>query len=216
MKVLITAATLRELNSVRPATKHNANIQYLVSGIGAIATCYSLTKALSKGLFDAVIQVGIAGAFSNYDNPFKVVVINRDCFADLGVDDHGVFIPAAKKGFLSGDSIYTPDGWLSNPCPTAFTEWEKLLQLPEASAITVQTVSGSTERISEIQRIYNPDIETMESAALFYTCLKENIPFMAIRAISNKVEPRNKNAWDINGALETLNTVLFPLISHIS
>ena len=213
MKILITAATLRELDSIKQAAKYNADIRYLVSGIGAVATCYSLTKALLSEKFDAVIQIGIAGAFHKYCDSSKVVVINRDCFADFGVDDRGIFTPAANKGFLIGDNIYTSGGWLLNPCPTAFPEWKKLLCVPEATAITVQTVSGSTERISEMQRIYNPDIETMEGAALFYTCIKQNIPFMALRAISNKVEPRNKSAWDIDGALKALATAISSLIS---
>jgi hypothetical protein len=32
----------------------------------------------------------------------------------------------------------------------------------------------------------------------------EKIPFLAIRAISNKVEPRNIKAWDIPLALDKL------------
>jgi len=44
----------------------------------------------------------------------------------------------------------------------------------------------------------------MEGATFFYICAIEKIPFLAIRAISNKVEPRNKKGWNIPLALNNL------------
>ena len=55
---------------------------------------------------------------------------------------------------------------------------------------------------------YNPDIETMEGATFFYICSRENIPFLALRAISNRVEPRNKEKWNIQLALDNLSEKL--------
>jgi futalosine hydrolase len=55
---------------------------------------------------------------------------------------------------------------------------------------------------------FNPDIETMEGATFFYICSLENIPFLALRAISNKVERRNKINWKIALALNNLSEKL--------
>jgi len=64
-------------------------------------------------------------------------------------------------------------------------------------------------------RKFNPDIETMEGATFFYICSMENIPFLALRAISNRVEKRNRDNWNITLALknlsEKLNDVLLTL-----
>jgi futalosine hydrolase len=59
-----------------------------------------------------------------------------------------------------------------------------------------------------LQSRFSPDIETMESAAFFYVCLQEKIPFLALRAISNKVEPRDKSKWNIPLAMQNLSNVL--------
>ena len=44
----------------------------------------------------------------------------------------------------------------------------------------------------------------MEGATFFYICAREKIPFLSLRAISNKVEPGNRDAWDIQLALGNL------------
>jgi futalosine hydrolase len=56
-----------------------------------------------------------------------------------------------------------------------------------------------------ISERYHPDIETMEGAAFFYVCSRENIPFLAIRAVSNKVELRNREKWNIPLAINNLS-----------
>jgi futalosine hydrolase len=48
----------------------------------------------------------------------------------------------------------------------------------------------------------------MEGAAFFYICSRENIPFLALRAVSNKVGPRDKEKWNIRLALDCLSEKL--------
>jgi futalosine hydrolase len=48
----------------------------------------------------------------------------------------------------------------------------------------------------------------MEGAALHYTCLMENIPFIQLRAVSNFVGERDKNKWKMKEAIAVLNEKL--------
>jgi futalosine hydrolase len=80
------------------------------------------------------------------------------------------------------------------------------------SAITVNTATGSETTKEKLAKKFNPDIETMEGATFFYICSRENIPFLALRAISNKVEKRNKNNWNIELALNNLSEKLVDII----
>ncbi len=73
------------------------------------------------------------------------------------------------------------------------------------SAITVNSASGSQPTIDRLVKKYNPGIETMEGATFFYICSGENIPFLALRSVSNRVEPRNKSKWNIPLALNNLS-----------
>jgi futalosine hydrolase len=65
---------------------------------------------------------------------------------------------------------------------------------------------------------FNPDIESMEGATFFYICRREKIPFLALRAISNIVEIRNRSNWDIKLALlnlaEKLNEVFLTMVKR--
>jgi futalosine hydrolase len=48
----------------------------------------------------------------------------------------------------------------------------------------------------------------MEGAALHYVCLKEKIPFLQVRAISNYITRRDRNAWRMAEAIASLNAQL--------
>ncbi len=55
--------------------------------------------------------------------------------------------------------------------------------------------------------VYNPDLETMESASFFYICALEKVPFIAVRSISNMVEERNRDLWNVPLALQSLHEI---------
>src|ERR1035437_4945353 len=84
--------------------------------------------------------------------------------------------------------------------------------LKPVRAITVNTATGSETSRVKLLKKFNPDIETMEGATFFYICSRENIPFLALRAVSNKVEPRNKNNWNIALALNNLSEKLIDVL----
>ena len=55
----------------------------------------------------------------------------------------------------------------------------------------------------------------MEGAAFFLACLLSEVPFLEIRSISNFVEPRNREAWDLPLAIDNLNVALIELIKTL-
>jgi futalosine hydrolase len=133
--------------------------------------------------------------------------VDWDCFGDYGIDNNGLFISLSEAGFANASSDVNS---LSNP-------WLKKIDIPEylvkVRGITLGTVSGSEQSIGKIRQLWNPDIETMESAAVFYVCLLLNKPFICLRAISNFVELRDKGKWRIKEALDNLNTEVIKFIS---
>ncbi|MCB0664545.1 MAG: hypothetical protein KDC80_01930, partial [Saprospiraceae bacterium] len=79
--------------------------------------------------------------------------------------------------------------------------------------ITVNKVHGNDESIERIKEKFNPDIETMEGAAFYYSCHLMHQPCVQIRSISNKVERRNRENWNIPLALKNLTDQLFYLLT---
>ena len=87
--------------------------------------------------------------------------------------------------------------------------------LLSVSSITVNRVHGNKRSITEIINRLNPDIENMEGAAFFQVCNTFNVPCIQIRAISNKVERRNKDNWNLPLAIKNLNNKLVEIISEL-
>ena len=112
---------------------------------------------------------------------------------------------------MSLDEIPFSHGHLNPP------HW-KLLSLPKGlltvNAITVNTTSGTAERISKLENLFDPDIESMEGAAFYFCCMHMHLPCFQLRSISNYVEKRNKANWNIPLAVEQLNIALQKIISN--
>lgn len=205
MKILVVAATSKEIMpvldyySVHPTNgllKSNSTTtpDFLITGVGAIATTYHLTKVLSENTYDLVLNLGICGAYPRTVPIGQTFLIKRDCFADIGAEDGDDFILLTQLNNVYSDTI----GWLY---PLAEIQTE----LPKATSITVNTVTGNERSKNRWKDYYNPDIESMEGAAFFYTCLKEKAPSIQLRTVSNYVGNRQEACWNIDVALEKLN-----------
>ncbi len=199
MKGLIVAATAIELEACRK-TGPQTEVDYRVTGIGVPETLCSLMHWLSRSEYRFVCQVGIAGAYKASVPITSVVEIVSDTFADLGYDDRGQIVPAAAAGWIARDlPLYSPDGWMHHEA--CFSRKE----IPAVRGLTVNTVSGSASRIRSLLSVFDAEVETMETAALFRVCLDLNIPFASLRAISNRVEPRRRESWEMEAALNKLS-----------
>ena len=177
-------------------------VQLCITGVGLTATTYALTKALAKGAYDMVLQVGVGGSFDAHVPLGSLHFVKSEAFADLGAEDHNEFLDLFTMGLHGKDKLPFTDGRLVNPLvKQPFGE-----ALPEAVGITVHTVSGSEGTIAK-RKVHYPDavLESMEGAALHYVCLLEEVPFMQVRAVSNYVTPRDKTQWQMGKAIKGLN-----------
>ncbi len=208
MQILLTAATTLE---IEPFTTADNRIDILITGIGVPAAIYHLQKRIHQIDYDFIIQAGIAGSFSNEIELGRVVLVKQDCFADLGMEENGIYTPVFNTSFADKDEFPFADGWMVNT-----DENLKYANLLKAKAITVNKVSDSELQKQQFVQTFNADIETMEGAALHYVCLQEQIPFLQIRSISNHVGERDKTKWKMKEAIENLNKELTTLINGLT
>ena len=89
------------------------------------------------------------------------------------------------------------------------------MQYKHVNALTVAVNAGTKTTIEKRIKKFKADIETMEGAALHYVCLQNNIPFLQIRTISNYVEIRNKDNWNIPLALQKNADAVLDILSLI-
>jgi len=204
LKILVVAATAAEASvlTVTPGLE----LTTIVTGIGSVATAWAVTKHFSSGLkIDLAINIGIAGSYDEEIQTGDVVVPVSDCFADAGIETKSGFLTLAEAGLQDPDVFPFKAGRIISE--NSYVS-KAIRILRPVNAVTVNTATGSDNTLRMLSRIYNPEIETMEGAAFFYICSMEKIPFIAIRAISNKVEPRDREKWNIPLALENLSVKL--------
>lgn len=208
--VLIVAATEAEADALRSITgiRHsdelfyfgNYEITLLVTGVGSAATSWSMMKWLcSNPAPGLAVNIGIAGSYNDDIKVGDVVTPVTDCFADSGIETEDGFRTLAETGLsdaFTGSGRLVPDN--------RYTMNLSGIVRP-VNAITVNTVTGISDTLKKRMLKFKPDIETMEGATFFYICLREKIPFVALRSISNKVEPRNRKNWDIPLAVRSLS-----------
>jgi futalosine hydrolase len=180
----------------------SSEIRVLVAGVGSISTAWEMQKWISMNdKPDMAINAGIAGSYKQDIKIGDVVMPVTDCFADAGIEDGINFMTLSEAGLAGADEFPFSNGLIhGDPEVTGLL---KGLVKP-VNAITVNTATGSDNTRDKLVRKYNPDIETMEGATFFYICSRERIPFLALRSISNMVEIRNKDNWNIKLALSNL------------
>lgn len=186
-------------------------IDLLVSGAGQVSTAITLTKAFAGTQYDLAINTGLAGTFGEFNDRTEVVLIKQDCFSDLGAQDDQEFLTITDLNLPVYGSHFFENGWLK----PKEVNLKSLENLRKVKGITVNTVHGETEAIRKVVKRLNPDVETMEGAAFFLAAMDAEVPCIQIRAISNKVEKRNREAWKIKEALFAANKKLSQVLNEI-
>jgi futalosine hydrolase len=214
MRILVVAATREEVKDLiydlrftiydfqqgnRPAIQTNSDYNILITGVGMVATAFALGSHLVNNNYDLAINLGICGSFDRNIAIGELVEINRDTLAELGAEDDEQFLSIEKMGF--GEAGFYPSTQLAD-LYNLFNNFN----FKNVSAITVNTVHGNESSIKNVIERLNPQLESMEGAAFFYACKQMDVPCIQIRAVSNYVEKRNRDNWNIGLAIKNLNT----------
>ena len=192
MKILLVAATNQEIKKDLFSSK-----DILITGVGMLNTTLNLTAKLSSTNYDLVINMGVAGSFNSDIKIGNVVEVVEDIFSEIG--------------FQNGESF---SEFINFEVKNTFVV-DGRTNLKKVKGITVNTVHGNEDSIHKIIDRLNPDIESMEGAAVFMVCNNFSIPCIQIRSISNKVEKRNTENWNLPLAIENLNSEVEQIISEL-
>lgn len=206
--VTIVAATAQELEAVRAICSASRfpklDLTWSVLGIGMVNTAISLTQLVLKNPeTDLCINVGIAGSFGPDFLVGDVVQVQQDQIAWFGAEDQDSFLMVEHMGLVAELEVLFPATTVS-------------IHLPMAKAITVNAAHGKAASIARVLQCYAPQVESMEGAAFFQVCKHFGLQAMQVRAISNKVEPRNRDAWNIPLALNNLAEKMLLVLQELN
>ncbi|MGW6455790.1 futalosine hydrolase [Streptomyces sp. NPDC055078] len=194
-------------------TAHAMAAQTLTAGVGpaaaAAATAKALAHARANAPYDLVVSAGIGGGFQPHAPVGSLVVADAIIAADLGADTPEGFVPVDELGF--GRTTRLPPAELS-------ARAAKATGALYAPVLTVCTVTGSAARAAELSgRHPRAGAEAMEGFGVAEAAAGQGLPVLEIRAVSNPVGPRDRDAWRIGEALDALRgafQLLVPLFEE--
>jgi len=183
---------------------NNTRIDILITGVGMVNTAYTMARYINSN-YDYCINAGVAGSF-NYDIEIgEVVNVVKDELCEMGAENDNDFIKWEDMA-LGGKSVFSYED---------ITTLANVNALKKVKGITVNTVHGNTSSIMKVKQLFSPDVESMEGAAFFRSCERSIDYAVQIRAISNYVEKRDKNKWNMPLAINNLNETLIKIINEI-
>ena len=204
-QLLIRAAGFAQTDDPIIYNKNGSDWKIMIAGIGTVPVIYNLTKHFASNRYDKVIHAGIAGSYFLPLQPGEVVQVVRDTFVDVGIDHGGIFRWIFHENLWKPDEKPFRNGWME-------VDADKSLNLEAVNGITVDMVTAGPERKARLAERFNPQLESMEGAAVFYVCKMEDIPVVQIRAISNYVGVRDRHSWKTEEAIEALTRVISELL----
>lgn len=164
-------------------------IRVVVTGIGPVNAAHALTAALAYRTPDRILVCGVGGAYRGSGlAPLDVTCAETETYADLGAESPDGFLDMQALGFhVVGDHY--------NRLPLSLFPTERRVPY-----VTATTCTGTDATAREIVRRTGGAVESMEGAAIVHVALKRDLPVGEVRAVSNLVGDRDRDAWKVQEA----------------
>jgi futalosine hydrolase len=182
----------------------------LITGVGSVATTWSLMRQIDHRRPDLIIQAGIAGCFTGKPAG-EVLVVEDEVLADLGVWENHRFNNLFDLKLTGPDTPPFSSGRLLNP----YRRLINMTALEPVRSATVNEITTYPDRILWHQQNTAAVVEGMEGGALHYVCLQEKIAFLQLRSVSNDIGVRDKTKWNISLAIARLNEQIIRLLEQL-
>ncbi|HWR58761.1 MAG TPA: futalosine hydrolase [Thermodesulfovibrionales bacterium] len=199
------------------------SIAYMISGMGKTNAAHAATILIERFSPDLLILFGVGGAYPSSGLGIgDIAFADEEIYGDEGVSDkngfHGtefIGIPLLQKGRrkyfnefafdkkLIGKAL---DSYALCPMPHA--------QIKSGAFVTVSTCTGTRKRAFELRKKYHAICENMEGASVAHICAIYGTPMVEVRGISNIVEDRNREKWNIKLASENCQKVVLELLKR--
>lgn len=237
--IVIIAAVPLEIELLEKALEHSgrvkaggyeyvegtiADLRVLVcaGGAGKANAAAATAVMIDRYQPQLVINTGCAGAYIGSGLVVgNLVVASEEVLADDGVvvedgwkDLRYMNLPSVKQG---GMCCY-------NMLPLSRHAAEKAMQLADYYGVyimrgrfaTVSTCSGTSLNGAELSHRWKALVESMEGAAVAQVCLRCGVDCLEIRGISNMVEERDLEKWDIPKAVESAQRFVLKYLEEMT
>jgi len=192
-----------------------------ISGMGKTNAAHAVTVLIEKFSPSCIVNFGIGGAYpSSGLEVGDIAVAAKEIYADEGVLlEDGLRslkvtgIPLLKIRGRSYFNEFPVDKRLSSQ---ALKASGKVAFARSGIFLTVSACTGTSQRAQELSEKFNPLCENMEGAAVAHICHLYGIPFAEIRGISNSVDDRDREKWDVRLASENCQKAVFQFLESVT
>ena len=197
------------------------SITLLETGIGIANTAQALTEAILDSLPEFAIQIGVGGAYLT--SSLKVgdlAIATTESYGHLGVITPDGWQSAEEIGIplLRADQDYYNtfplDSELASHAHKIIQREHPEFAVHSGPFVTVEQCSGLTSTGNQLAERFSAICENMEGAAAAHICKLYDLPFLEIRSISNLVENRDKEKWDLSGASTAAQSAAITLTNN--
>lgn len=187
IKVVFLAPTQMEIEKCLPHLKTQTHIAVEISGVGMYKTAFKTAECIEKYKPDAMVLIGIAGAYPDSGlSVGEVVKVGREYTADMGSFINGIFNDKFKE--LHGKGVIK---WYNGDHDD--------IKLVDSNTVNCAGFPHADTRQAKI--------ENMEGAAFFYVCGQKRVRASEFRAVCNFVGD-DLPEWDIEKATTNLAATL--------
>lgn len=194
----------------------------VTGGLGAVNTAQALTCAL-QGVRPAwVLQIGVGGAFPAAALAVgDLAVADTEYYGDVGVRTAAGWQPAEALGIplVECDGVALYNRFEADASWVAWAVSRLHSRAAPGGArmavgpfLTVQECTGTAVLAAERYARWQPICENMEGAAAAHICRLYGVPLVEIRGISNVVEDRRRESWDLPGAADRAQRAALALL----
>ncbi len=209
-----------EMKLISQVDLYGKSIIFTHCGPGKVNAAHSTTLLLENYNIDILVLFGIGGAYEGSCLDIgDIAIAETENYGEEGVMTSDgwkpmdfIGIPLLKKDKDYYNS-YPMDPILSGQAMLASRS--RGLNTKSGNFITVSMCSGTLLTGKSRRMRFNGLCENMEGAAVAHICTMYDIPMVEIRGISNIIEDRDMNLWNIEKAAANCNKTVLELIRRL-
>jgi len=226
IKTAIRKTTIVGTKSIIQGILAGQQILLCIGGIGKVNAAHAATLLFLQFIPEALIIFGIGGAYpSSGARIGDVAIATKEIAGDEGVmtpdgfkDAECIGIPLIRTATSTVFTTYpAPDAFLRRS-QQALVSYQGLgaAKIHVGSFVTLSTCTGTSAQARKLEGRYHGLCENMEGAAAAQVAELHNIPWFELRGISNIVEDRNLDTWDIPAATDSVQRVIMHLLDFFA
>ncbi len=166
-------------------------------------------QRLSAGLPSVVLGFGVSGAFEGHGLEVgDLCVVAQESLADEGLVTTGGFEDLVALKLAPSVRWHADPVWVARVTAV-------LVDAAVVRGTTVSTISGTDALAQAYRDRVDAAVESMEGAAVARVCEAFGVPWVQVRAISNRVGDRARGGWDLRSAKARLDAAVRELVGAL-